>query len=124
MASTAEGARERGEAGAPVFVLGGGSVGRALAIARGRSGVEVVGAHCRTEASARRAAEATGLPVSHGSMPESLRGARTVVAALPDPAIRAVAAALAGSGLLDGREVVLHCSGARSAAELAPLAGL
>jgi predicted short-subunit dehydrogenase-like oxidoreductase (DUF2520 family) len=85
------------------------------------SGVEVVGAHCRSESSAARASTATGIAVTHGTSLPDTSAAEVVVVAVPDPAIRSVAEQLAASGAVSGHQVVLHCSGARSSEELAPL---
>jgi predicted short-subunit dehydrogenase-like oxidoreductase (DUF2520 family) len=102
----------------PVYIVGCGSVGTALALAFLRRGVAVAGAHCRTPAGASRAGRATGLEVTSGSVPSSIPPAATVLLAVPDPAIRDVADALRERGALSARQVVLHCSGARSSAEL------
>lgn len=104
-----------------VFILGCGSVGTALGISLLRAGVPLSGAHCRTQASADRAARLLGRAVTHGDIPTAVGQADTVVIAVPDPVIRAVAGLLADSELVVPAQVALHCSGARSSDDLAPL---
>jgi predicted short-subunit dehydrogenase-like oxidoreductase (DUF2520 family) len=102
-----------------VFIFGCGAVGSALGRALVRVGVPLAGAHCRTRASATRAASLLGRDVTHGEIPVSLRRADTVVVAVPDPAIRGVAEQLAVHVVR--HQVALHCSGSRSSDDLAPL---
>lgn len=104
-----------------VYIFGCGHVGTALALRLAAAGVAVAGAHCRTEAGAARAAAATGLAVTHGELPELARTVELVIVAVPDPVIRPAAERLAAAGAITARQVVLHCSGARSSEELAPL---
>lgn len=108
---------------AEVFILGCGSVGTALGLALARAGVKLVGAQCRTEASAARASELLGLDVGHGDIPEEVSLADTIIVAVPDPLIRPVSEELADSRRTLPGQVALHCSGSRSADDLAPLRG-
>lgn len=105
-----------------IYIVGCGSVGTALALRLQASGHELVGAHCRTQDSARRASAHLGLEVSHGAIdPDTLIEASVLFVAVPDPKIRPVAEDLARREGLKGEQVVFHCSGARNAVELEPL---
>lgn len=107
-----------------VYVVGCGSVGTALALRLQRVGVTVTGGHCRTEAGAGRASAALGWEVSWGEAPPAgaLSAAAVLIVAVPDPVIRQVAQRLSVAGELRSEQVVLHCSGARNAVELEPVA--
>jgi predicted short-subunit dehydrogenase-like oxidoreductase (DUF2520 family) len=86
-----------------VAVIGQGSLGRALSAALAREGAEV-------------------WPVEARSIWPDLRGASIIVLAVRDDVIGEVAARL--GPVVVASQTVLHCSGARSAAEaLAPLVG-
>ncbi len=106
---------------ASVYVLGCGAVGSALSLAFGESGVLLEGAHCRTEASAARAARLIGQRVTWGAVPDTIGRADIIILSVPDPEIRAAAESLASTPLLSGHQVALHCSGSRSAEELSSL---
>lgn len=108
-----------------VFIFGCGAVGTALAIRMMSVGIDVVGAHCRSEASARRGERRTGLEVTFGQgVPEAVERAAVILVAVPDPVIPVVARQLAESGLTSRDQVVFHCSGARNADALSPLRAL
>jgi len=108
----------------PVAVVGAGRVGAALAALLARRGVEIVGLWSRSEAGAAAASALVGQPCAHGPFPAAIGRAALVVLAVRDAVLPAVAGALLDGGLLRSARVVLHCGGARPAAEaLAPLAG-
>lgn len=111
----------KGEVG-PVYVFGCGAVGTALTVRMASAGVHIVGAHCRTPASAMRAARKVGFEVTSGDdVPVTLGDARLILVAVPDPVIGAVAQHLATSGVVHDEQVAFHCSGARNADDLASL---
>lgn len=113
--------KQKGEIG-PVYVFGCGAVGTALTVRMVSAGVQVVGAHCRTEESAARAAALVGFDVTSGvEVPSALGDAGLILVAVPDPVISAVAQRLASSGVVREEQVAFHCSGARNADDLALL---
>ena len=89
-----------------VYVFGAGKVGRALASALEKAGVDV------TLRAARR------------GVPTTRIDADVVILALRDRQLGPVAADLAASGVLPRRAVVVHNAGALPAAALAPLEGV
>jgi len=107
---------------APLFVVGAGRVGAALAAGLARAGRPPLGLWSRGRESADRAAALTGLPCAHGPLPDAIGAARVILIAVQDVAVGPVAGALVDGGLLRGARVVLHCGGGRPAAEA--LAGL
>jgi len=103
-----------------VAVVGAGRVGGALARLLAGRGYAITDVVSRTAAGARAGAAFVG-----GGRPASLRSLRRIAAdvilvSVPDDAIAAVADRLASLGPPAGA-VALHTSGARDAAELAPL---
>jgi len=89
-----------------IAIVGGGRMGRALAGAFGEAGERVL-LWSRREAG--------------GAVADAVTGASTVILAVPDDAIGAVALALAGAGAIGADQVVLHLSGVLDARALAPL---
>jgi predicted short-subunit dehydrogenase-like oxidoreductase (DUF2520 family) len=107
---------------APLYIVGAGRLGTALGVLLGRAGAPLLGLWSRTAQGAQRA-EALGLPCAHGALPAEIGRASTVILAVHDEAVAVVAGALLDGGLLRQARTVLHCGGARPAAEaLAPLA--
>lgn len=107
-----------------VAVVGAGRVGAALAALLARHGVELVGLWSRSEAGAAAASDVVGRSCAHGPFPAEIGRASLIILAVRDPVLHTVAGALLDGGLLRSARVVLHCGGARPAAEaLAPLAG-
>jgi predicted short-subunit dehydrogenase-like oxidoreductase (DUF2520 family) len=100
-----------------VFVMGAGRVATALAGALARAGVHVLGLWARDAAAARAAAHIAGVPAAGPDLPEAARAAEVVIVAVRDQAIAEVAARLVDAGLAGAGQVLLHCSGAQSAAE-------
>lgn len=90
-----------------ITIVGGGRMGRGLAGALSGAGERV------TLWSRREAA---------GAVDEAVSGASTIVLAVPDDAIGAVASALAAAGAVSREQVVLHLSGLHGRDALAPLA--
>lgn len=104
-----------------VFVMGAGRVATALAGALARAQnperVVVLGLWARDPDRAQAAARAAGVPGFGPELPEGVRDAEIVIVAVRDQAIAEVAAWLVDAGLVGTDQVLLHCSGARSAAE-------
>jgi predicted short-subunit dehydrogenase-like oxidoreductase (DUF2520 family) len=100
----------------PVFIVGAGRVGTALARVFRECGLPVEGLWSRSERSAARAAELTGVRGHHGAFPRDVASAEIVFLAVTDPAVPAVAAALLEEGLLRSARVAFHCGGGRPAA--------
>lgn len=107
-----------------VFVMGAGRVGTALAGALARAGVPVLGLWARDPVAAQAAARIAGVPGSGPDLPAAVRAAGVVIVAVRDQAIAEVAARLVDAGLAGADHVLLHCSGARSAAEALGPAGV
>lgn len=108
----------------PIFVVGAGRVGSALGALLSRAGQEVLGLWSRSRVRAEAARVLTGLPCAFDALPPDIGRARTVVVAVHDEAVVAVAGALLDGGLLRSAMTVLHCGGARPAREaLSPLVG-
>jgi predicted short-subunit dehydrogenase-like oxidoreductase (DUF2520 family) len=104
-----------------VFVIGAGRVATALAGAlartQGPDRVTVLGLWGRDPARAHAAAEVAGVPGFGPALPGRVRDAGVVIVAVRDQAIAEVAARLVDAGLVGPDQVLLHCSGARAAAE-------
>jgi len=106
----------------PLFVVGAGRVGSALATLWVGGGIELLGLWTRSEQGARQAGRLTGLRCHHGAFPADIGRARTVIIAVPDGEVATVAGALLDGGLLRSADAVLHCGGANPADQaLAPL---
>ncbi len=101
----------------PIYIVGAGRVGTALALLVQRSDVLLVGLWTRSERSAERVSAAVGQQCAWGPLPDDIARARTVIVSVSDPEVEATAGALLDGGLLRGCEVVLHCGGARPASE-------
>ncbi len=99
-----------------VGIIGPGRAGVALALALRDAGVPVLGVHGR-----RRKRLPAGVRLSVGAAPPWLDEARVILLAVPDDALGALVGALAALGPRPKGQVILHLSGARSAASLARL---
>jgi predicted short-subunit dehydrogenase-like oxidoreductase (DUF2520 family) len=99
------------------FIVGAGAVATALAGALRLAGVPVLGLWARRPAAARSAAAVAGVAAFSAAPPDLLLEADVVIVAVDDAAIGEVATKLLGTGLVTGHHVLLHCSGAASAAE-------
>lgn len=107
----------------PIYIVGAGRVGTALATLLARAGERVLGCWARRREAAEAAEAISGVAGHHGALPEVIAAARTVLITVSDPAVPAVAGALLDGGLLRQASVVLHCGGAQPAASaLAALA--
>lgn len=103
-----------------VSVLGAGRVGLSLGLMLKSRGYEVVGACCRRVENTVRACRMLGC---HESSPfDFVPHADLVIFATPDHAIAPLAAELAAAGCFRPGQLVLHTSGARTSADLAPAA--
>lgn len=104
-----------------VFVIGAGPVAIALAGALRRGGVPVLGLWARRLQAARRAGDIAGVLGLSGPISGYVTDVEAIILAVRDGAIGEVAESVIATGLLDGRRdggpVLLHCSGARPAAE-------
>ncbi len=98
-----------------VFILGAGPVATALAGALRLAGVSVVGIWARRVSAAQKCGEQANVPYFSGSWPDELRLASTLILAVRDDAIAELAERLVADGILDGSQVLLHCSGAQAA---------
>ena len=101
----------------PVYIVGAGKVGTALASLARQQGVALAGLWTRSAASARRATEVVGVECHSGALPDAIAGAGTVIIAVQDRALQAVAGAILDAGLLRRAPVVLHCGGAAAASQ-------
>lgn len=100
-------------------IIGAGRVGRALGRSLREAGWKIVVVAARSDASARTAARFIGGGQATAGLPASLTGAGTILLAVPDDAIAAVAAELAGKLGAELRgKIVLHTSGARDTSGL------
>src|SRR5262249_53717288 len=100
-----------------VFIVGAGPVATALGGALRHAGVPVLGLWGRRSDAVRIAAGIAGIAGFSAAPPDLLLEANAVVFAVRDDAIPQVARTVVDAGLLGKRHVLLHCSGARSAAE-------
>lgn len=104
-----------------VFVMGAGRVATALAgalaRAHGPAGALVLGLWARDPDAAQAASQAAGVPGFGPELPGRVRDADIVIVAVRDQAIAEVAGRLVEADLVGPDQVLLHCSGARSAAE-------
>lgn len=92
-----------------IAIVGGGRMGRGLALALAEAG--------------ERVEMASGRATGAGEAAAFAAGAATVVLAVPDDAIETVAAALATRGAVTADQSVLHLSGLHDHLALQPLAG-
>ena len=110
-----------------VFIVGAGPVATALGGALRRAGVPVLGLWGRHPDSVRTAAGIAGIAGFSAAPPDLLLEANVVIVAVADDAIALVSRTIVETGLVGKRHVLLHCSGARSAADtfgsLAPRLG-
>ena len=100
------------------FVVGAGPVATALAGALRLGGVPVLGLWARQPAAARAAGAVAGVAAFSSAPPDLLLESDLVIVAVRDGAIAEVAERLVGTGLVSGKHVFLHCSGASSSAEV------
>lgn len=106
------------------FVIGAGPVAVALAGGLRVAGVPVLGLWARRPDAARAAGAATGVAAFSAAPPDLLLEAEVVLLAVRDAAISEVASTLVGTGLVGRGHVLVHCSGALSAAAaFEPVAG-
>jgi len=103
-----------------VAVLGAGRVGLSLGLMLKSRGYEVVGACCRRVENTERACQLLGCP--EASRLEFVPVADVVIISTPDHAIASVAAELRAAGCFRPGQLVMHTSGARTSADLAPAA--
>ena len=99
------------------FLVGAGPIATALAGALRLGGVPVLGLWARKPGAARQAASAAGVAAFSSAPPDVLLDCEVVVLAVRDDAVTAVAETLLGTGLVNRRHVLLHCSGAMAASE-------
>jgi predicted short-subunit dehydrogenase-like oxidoreductase (DUF2520 family) len=99
------------------FLVGAGPVATALAGGLRFAGVPVLGLWARNGAAARAASAAAGVAGFSAAPPDLLLEADVVILAVRDDAVAQVARTLVTSGLVNRHHVLLHCSGAVSAAE-------
>jgi predicted short-subunit dehydrogenase-like oxidoreductase (DUF2520 family) len=102
--------------------IGAGRAGSALAILLQQAGYEVLGVASRSRASAEILAERLGCPALPAT--EVARRAEGLFLTTADDAVAPVAAELAAAAAFHPGQVVLHLSGALTAAALAPAAAL
>jgi predicted short-subunit dehydrogenase-like oxidoreductase (DUF2520 family) len=100
-----------------VFMVGAGPVSAALGGALRRAGVPVLGLFGRRPDAVRAAASLAGVAGFAAAPPDLLLEAAAVIVAVKDDAITRVATTLVDSGFVTRRHILLHCSGALSAAE-------
>lgn len=98
------------------FVIGAGPVATALAGALRRAGVPVLGLWARRPERARAAGAVAGVASYSAAPPDLLLEADAIITAVRDDAIAEVAQMLVASGFVASRHVMIHCSGAMSAA--------
>jgi predicted short-subunit dehydrogenase-like oxidoreductase (DUF2520 family) len=100
-----------------VFFIGAGPVAAALAGALRHAGVPVLGIHGRRPDAVRQAANIAGVAGYSAAPPDLILEADIVLVAVSDDAIPEVASRIVDTGLITKRHVLVHCSGAHSAAE-------
>ncbi|MFT3700673.1 MAG: DUF2520 domain-containing protein [Kofleriaceae bacterium] len=100
------------------FVIGAGPVATALAGALRLGGVPVLGLWARKPPEARAAGSAAGVAAFSSAPPDILLETEVVILAVRDAVIGEVAEMLVGTGLVNKRHVLLHCSGALAAEEV------
>lgn len=99
------------------FIVGAGPVATALAGALRGSGVPVLGLWARRPEAARAAGTIAGVAAFSSAPPDMLLEAEAVIVAVRDAAVPEVAQMLLGTGLVNRRHVLIHCTGAISAEE-------
>jgi predicted short-subunit dehydrogenase-like oxidoreductase (DUF2520 family) len=100
------------------FIVGAGPVATALAGALRLGGVPVLGLWARDPAHARSAAAIAGVASYSAAPPDLLLESDAIICAVRDDAIAEVGRTLVGTGLVGRKHVLLHCSGAISAADV------
>jgi len=104
-----------------ISIIGGGRLGRALGFRLRERGWRIHSVVTRSEATARRAVRAIGSGYAKAGLSRDVFLAPVILIAVPDSAIREIAAELADLGSGEpGKRVILHTSGALSADALAP----
>ncbi len=106
-----------------IFIVGAGAVGGSLAVALVKKRVPILGIVDPNIERAREIAEAAGGAPHFGNLPGRITGAGTVIVAVPDPLVSAVAQNARDLGRYNRTQVWLHVSGTLSAAALAPIDG-
>jgi len=102
----------------PIYIVGAGKVGTALALAMRDAGLSLAGLWTRSPERARKVTEAMGgIECAHGPLPDAVSRARTIIISVGDPVVQAMAGALLDGGLLRGGRATLHCGGSRPAAQ-------
>ena len=101
----------------PIYIVGAGRVGTALALLVKKSSLPLAGLWTRSQESALRVSETLGQECAWGPLPDDIGRARMVIMSVRDPDVEAVSGALLDGGLLRGCKVVLHCGGASPARE-------
>lgn len=101
----------------PIYIVGAGKVGTALAMGLSGAGLTLAGLWTRTPERARQVTKVLGLECAHGALPDAISRARTIIISVVDPVVQAVAGALLDGGLLRGGTIMLHCGGSRPAAQ-------
>lgn len=99
------------------FIVGAGPCATALAGALRLGGIPVLGLWARRPQAARTAGSIAGVASYSAAPPDLMLEAEVVILAVRDDAIAEVAAMLVQTGMITTRHVMLHCSGAMSAAE-------
>ncbi len=99
----------------PLFIVGAGKVGCALALALQRGGVPLSGIWSRSAPSAERASALLGLSCAWGAFPARIARAETVLITVVDKSVNETAGALLDGGLLRSARTIFHCGGSRPA---------
>lgn len=102
------------------FIVGAGPVATAFAGALRERGVPVLGLWARNPTAARNASGIAGVASYSAAPPDLLLETDAVILAVRDDAVAQVAEMLLATGLVTRQHVLLHCSGARSAADAFP----
>ncbi len=98
-----------------VFVLGAGPIGQAFVRDLVASGVSVLGVWARRPAQATVAGQGAGVASYSGAFPDRIAQADVLILAVRDSAISELSQALLAADCLRSNQILLHCSGAKSA---------
>lgn len=99
-----------------IAIVGGGRLGKALAYQLKIAGYNLIGISCRSETSARKAGELTG--VAHDCALNLAALADIIFITVPDDALQTVCEWLANNADIRPNTVILHCSGSRPSSVL------